>query len=200
VAVDHDPAMLARAERAWLDARGASPAGDLRLVEADLLGIRLGERFGLVFLALNSLLLLGDEDAQSAALRTMAAHLRDDGVAVVDAFLPDADDLRLYDGRVLLDWIREDPETGEQVAKLVSARHDAATGTVTLTQLFDAAPTGGGPVRRVTRTDRMRLVSAAELCRLATDSGLAVQMLAGDHQVTPFGPGAERAVLVCRLV
>ena len=31
-------------------------------------------------------------------------------------------------------------------------------------------------------------------------TGLATETLAGDHQVMPFGPGAERAVLVCRLV
>jgi SAM-dependent methyltransferase len=200
VAIDNDPAMLARAARAWDAVRGRRPKDALRPVEGDLTTIRLEERFGLVFLALNSLLLLAEADAQAAAFRTIAAHLRPDGLAVVDVVLPDASDLSLYDGRLLLEWLRDDPETGDQVAKLTSARHDAATGTVELTQLFDATPRFGGPVQRTVRRDQVRLVSAAELQRFALDAGLEVETLAGDHQVMPFGPGAERAVLVCRLV
>ena len=202
--VDIDAAMLARAELAWASAhppssRGRRKAvGALRLVADDLTTVRLDERFGLVLLALNSLLLLADETAQVAAFRTMAAHLRPGGLAVVDVFLPDADDLALYDGRLLLDWTRPDPETGDLVTKLSSGRHDAATGMVRLSTIFDAAPAEGGPLRRVVRSDAMRLVSAAELTRMATDAGLEVELLAGDHQLTPFGPGAERAVLLAR--
>jgi len=222
--IDRDTAMLARARAAWSSARpphasptGASPTnatptsatrrttrrrrtstGELRLVQADITDVRLDGRFGLVMLALNSLLLLADEGAQAAALETMAAHLATDGLAVVDVFLPDAGDLALYDGRLLLDWTRHDPETGDLVTKLSSGRHDAATGMITLTSLFDAVPAAGGPLRRVQRTDRMRLVSASELTRLAADAGMQVEVLAGDHQLTPFGPGAERAVLLAR--
>jgi SAM-dependent methyltransferase len=198
--VDNDPHMLARAARAWDGARGKWPPEALQLIEADLTTVRLAERFGLVILALNSLLLVGDADAQARALGTMAAHLRPDGIAVVDVFLPTADDLALYDGRLLLEWVRDDPESGEEVTKIASARHDAATSTVTLTQVFEATPGGGGSVTRRTRTDRMQLLSAWELRRLATDAGLVIETLAGDHQVMPFGPGAERAVLMCRLV
>lgn len=200
VALDHDPAMLARAEAAWARRRGRRPANGLRCVEADLLDARLDERFGLVFIGLNSLLLLADEGAQAAALRTMAAHLRPDGLAVVDVLLPDAHDLSLYDGRVLLEWVREDPETHEQVVKLASARHDAATATVELTQIFEATPPGGGSVRRSLRQDRLRLLGVRELVLLAEAAGLAVEQLAGDHQLSPMGPGVERAVMLARLV
>ena len=46
----------------------------------------------------------------------------------------------------------------------------------------------------------MRLVGASELVRMAADAGLAVEMLAGDHQMSPFGPGVDRAILLGRLV
>lgn len=200
VALDNDPAMLRRAEAAWSARRGRRAADRLRCVEADLTTVRLEERFGLVFIGLNSLLLLADGDAQAAAFRTMAAHLLPDGLAVVDVLVPDADDLALYDGRLLLEWVRPDPATGEQVVKLASARHDAATSTVELTVIFEASPPEGGAVRRSLRRDRLRLVSARELELLAQGAGLVVELLAGDHQLTPHGPGAERAVLVARLV
>lgn len=200
VALDNDPAMLARTAALWAARRGRRPADRLRTVEADLTTIRLDERFGLAFIGLNSLLLMADEDAQEAAFRTIAAHLAPDGLAVIDVLLPDAGDLALYDGRLLLEWVRSDPETGEQVVKLASARHDAATATVDLTQIFEASPPDGGPVRRVLRQDRLRLLTARELTLLAEAAGLVVEELVGDYQMTPLGPGAERAVLLARLV
>lgn len=200
VALDLDPASLARADRAWMERRGRRPRDRLRTVVADLTDARLDERFRMVLLALNSLLLVGSHAAQAAAFRTIAAHLRPDGLAVVDVLLPDVGDLSLYDGRLLLEWVRHDRETGEEVVKLAAARHDAATTSVTLTQVFDASPAVGGPVRRVTRTDTLLLLTKQQLCAMAEAAGLVVEDVGGDYQMTPFGPGAERAVLVARLV
>lgn len=197
--VDRDGAMLSRARRAW-GQRGKSGEARLALTQADLLELRLPERFGLVILALSTLPLVGDALAQEAALRTMAAHLAPEGLCVVDIWLPGADDLALYDGRLQLEWERVDPETGARVAKTTSARHDAATATVTLTQWFDEWPAPAGPVKRHARTDRLHLVGASQLVTLAEAAGLRVERLAGDHQMGPFGPGVERAVLVGALV
>lgn len=198
--VDHDPAMLERARRAWTRARPRRAPGSLELIEADLTSLRLPGRFGLVFLALNSLLLLADAEAQEAALRTMAHHLQPDGRAIVDVSLPDGADLAAYDGRLILDWLRTDPETGELVTRQSSARHDTASATVELIAVFDAVTPAGGPPRRTIRRDRLRLLGVAELCRMARDAGLSVEVLAEDHQITPIGPGAERVVLVAGTV
>ncbi len=199
-AVDLDPAMIERARAAWQRQMGSGQSGRLALVEADMLSLDLPDRFDLVILALNTLLLLGDRARQQAALETMTRHLSAEGVAVVDVWLPGASDLALYDGRLLLEWRRDDPETGECVAKTASALHDAATATVMLTQLFDAWPPEGGTLRRVSRVDALHLLGADELVAMAAAAGLAVERLAGDHQMGDFGPGAERTVLVARLV
>jgi SAM-dependent methyltransferase len=215
-AVDLDPAMLARAGAAWQRRRRGGPGhtaggtssprvspsgrGQLRLVEADATALHLTERFALAILALNTLLLLEDPERQLAALRALAEHLRPGGLAAIDVWLPGPGDLSLYDGRLLLEWLRDDPETGDKVAKLASAQFDSATATVTLTQMFDAWAPDGGLVSRVARCDRLRLVGAAELVRMARDSGLEVETLAGDHRMGPFGPGEERAILIGRLV
>jgi len=101
-AVDLDPAMLDRA-RAFAAREGVGE-DLLGFVEADLLDLRLPDagRFGLAFIGLNSLMILPSRDAQRRALRILADHLAPGGVAVVDVWLPDADDLARFDGRVVL--------------------------------------------------------------------------------------------------
>jgi SAM-dependent methyltransferase len=192
--VDLDPAMLERARRRAV-ASGAE--GRVTLVEADLVGLQLPDagRYGLAFLALNSLLVLPTRAAQRAALRTLAAHLRPGGVAVVDIWLPDADDLARYDGRVILEWPRLDPETGAIVTKAGSAQHDAASATVSVTTIFEEGGQGE-PTRRWVRRDRMRLVSADDLREFAQDAGLTVEIVAGDYGLGLPGPGSERAILI----
>lgn len=194
--VDIDPAMLDRA-RARATAAGAAAAERLQLVEADLVDLRLpaaGE-FWLAFIALNSLLVLPTRAAQRAAFRTLAEHLASGGVAAVDVWIPDADDLARFDGRISLEWPRLDPETGAIVTKVASAAHDAASASVTLTTIFEEGGQGTS-ARRWLRHDRLRLVSADELRGFAEDAGLVVEIVAGDYGLGPMGPGSERAVLI----
>jgi SAM-dependent methyltransferase len=194
-AVDLDPEMLDRARQRA--ARAGLEDGRLMLVEADLVGYRSADagRHALAFIALNSIMLLSTRDAQRAALATLAAHLQPGGVAAVDVWLPGAEDLVRFDGQLILEWIRTDPATGAVVTKTGSAIHDAATGTIALTAIFDEG-LPGEPPRRWVRQDRLRLISADELAGFAEDAGLQVELLAGGYDLTPIGPGSERAVLI----
>ncbi len=194
-AVDVDPAMLDRG-RARAAAAGVED-GRLTFVEADLLGLRLPDagRYGLAFIALNSLMLLASRPAQRDALATLAAHLAPGGLAVIDVWLPDAEDLARFDGRVILEWPRSDVESGHVVTKAGSAQHDAATGTVTLTSVYEVGPQGA-PAMRWVRRDVLRLIGADELAGLAEDAGLQVELMAGGYDLSPLGPGSDRAVLL----
>ncbi|MFL5778463.1 MAG: class I SAM-dependent methyltransferase [Chloroflexota bacterium] len=193
--VDIDPAMLARARERARRAGVAEPA--LALVEADLLGLTLptAGTFGLAFVALNSLMLLGSRDRQRAAVRVLAEHLAPGGLAVVDVWLPDAEDLARFDGRVILEWTRTDEATGAVVTKLGSAQHDAATAVVSLTTVFEEGRQGSSADRWV-RHDRLRLVTADELQGFADEAGLRTELMAGGYDLSPLGPGSERAILV----
>jgi SAM-dependent methyltransferase len=194
--LDLDPAMLNRARDRALTS-GEDAQRRLRWVEGDMIDARLPDAgtYRLALIALNSLLVLGARDAQREALRTMAAHLAPGGLAVVDVWQPDADDLARFDGRLILEWGREDPESGRQVTKVGSAQHDAASQSVALTTLYEVAEPGGA-VSRWMRTDRMRLVSADELRGFAEDAGLEVELMAGGYDLGPIAPGSERAILV----
>jgi hypothetical protein len=188
--------MLARAEAAW-DRADPAAAARLELVEADLLDLPAGHdgRYQLAILALNSLLLMGTRDRQRRALASLAGLLAPGGIAVVDVWQPRADDLARFDGRLMLEYQRPDPETGLVVTKTAAAWLDPAGSAVVLTTLYDEAPPGGTP-RRWSRTDRLRLIGADELTAFAEEAGLTVETLAGDYDLSPAGPGAERSILV----
>jgi SAM-dependent methyltransferase len=200
-AVDIDPAMLARLERRLATLADAEPELDSRVhaIQADLVGLEVpgGRRFKLAILALNSVLLLDSRDKQRAALETMARHLAPGGVAVVDVWLPAAHELARYDGRLSLEYVRTDPESGLVVTKTASAEHEPTRGRVELTAIYDEGESGG-PVRRWVRQDRLRLLSPDELLEMAEDGGLIVEQLAGSYDLEPLVNHDERAILIGR--
>ena len=63
--VDIDRHMLARARAAWMKQDAAEPGGSLSLVQADMTTLALEERFDLVILGFNSILLLPERGAQA---------------------------------------------------------------------------------------------------------------------------------------
>jgi len=211
VGVDLDPAMLERARRlaraeGVLPAPGTRPSPDgerLTLVEGDLIdaaelpGVAAAGPYQLAIFALNSILILNTPDRQRASFQTMARLLAPGGLAVVDAWLPVPADLTAFDGRVSLDWLRTDPETGLEVTKQSAAWFDPTSRLVTLTTIFEEGAPGTAPVRW-TRHDALRFITADELVSYATDAGLQVELLAGDHDLSPLSPGSDRAVLLAR--
>ncbi|HEY7132192.1 MAG TPA: methyltransferase domain-containing protein [Candidatus Limnocylindrales bacterium] len=196
--VDLDPAMLERAAARRDEMPGAA-AGEIELIEADLLDLRLpgAGSFSLAFIALNTLFLLATRERQRAAVRVLADHLAPGGLAVVDVWLPETEDLARFDGRLMLEYDRADPETGFTVTKLAAARHDPTTGVVDLTSIFEEGR-AGEPATRWIRRDALRLVGADELRAMAEDAGLEIEMIAGSYDLDPLRPGSDRAVLVAR--
>ena len=117
--------------------RRASSGGALESLEADVTTVSLAERFDLVIVALNSVLLLDGRDAQRDLFATVSRHLAPRGRAVIDVWLPSPDDLAVYDGRLVLDWVRNDAQTGRHVAKQTAARYESAARTAQVTTIFD---------------------------------------------------------------
>ncbi|MES2209049.1 MAG: class I SAM-dependent methyltransferase [Chloroflexota bacterium] len=196
--VDLDPAMIARAERR-AEAAGPDTARRVRLVRGDLHEVPIpgAGSFGLGIIALNSILLLGRPREQRHAIAILAGLLAPGGIAVVDAWLPLAEDLVRFDGRLGLEWVRTDPDTGFDVVKTAAAWYDSATRAVTLTTIFDEARPGGTVVRWV-REDALQLLSAEDLRLYAEDAGLEVEVIAGDYSLAPLEPGDGRVVMVAR--
>ena len=197
-AVYLDTTMLVRASRRAA-AAGSATARRLTLEHADVVGLALptAGTFRLAFIGLNSILLLRSLDAQRAAWRALAGHLAPGSLAAVDVWLPDAQDVARYDGRVHLEYVRPDPDSGRWVTKSASAQHDGATRTVALTTIYEEGEQGEPPVRWI-RRDVVRLTSADEQRALAEEAGLAVELIAGGYDLEPLGPHDERAIILAR--
>jgi SAM-dependent methyltransferase len=194
VGVDDDPAMLARAGK-------RAPA--LQLIACDMVAaqsdprVRAAGPYRLAILGLNSILLLASAERQRAVIHGMAELLAPGGIAVLDVWQPSPTDLVAFDGRLSLEWLRSDPETGREVTKTVAAWFDSASRLVTLTTIFDEGLPGEPPLRW-TRTDALRLLTVDELSSFTEGAGLVVEQLAGDHELRPLEPGSDRVVLVAR--
>ncbi len=197
VAVDRDRHMLDRARQRWTQSSDVADRGSLDLVESDLTRYSPDGRFDLVLIAFNSLLLLDRETELPAALETVARALDADGRAVIDVWLPAPEDLALYDGRLVLDWVRPDDERDEWVSKSTAARYLSASRTAEVTSFFDAWQDGETP-RRTMRQDRISFVTASELTTAASAAGLVVETLAGDYELNPMAADSDRVVLICR--
>jgi hypothetical protein len=171
----------------------------LRLIEGDARTVRLDDAgsYGLAVIPLNSIFLFGSRADQAASVATLAAHLAPGGVAVVDCWLPDADDLARYDGRLILEWVREEPVTGRTVTKTGAAWYDAALRVVRLTTTFEASH-AGEPAARWIRQDRLRLVDPDELAAFAVAAGLQVELVAGGYELEPLDSRSDRVVMVAQ--
>jgi len=200
VGVDDDPAMLARGQRAWDAQQGSPKTAAIEFVEADMRTYRSDVEFGFVLLAINTMLLMPDDASRLAVLTTARVNMRQGGLLAVDVLDPHAEEMESYDGRIHLEWLRVDPETGDQVTKLISARQDPDDGSLALTQLFDAIPAGGGPVRRFARLDMLHLAEASHWRALAHEAGFDEVDIKGDYLLSPHGASSHRVILTARLV
>jgi SAM-dependent methyltransferase len=187
--VDLSPAMLALA--------GERTAGRaVRLVEADMRTLDLGERFDAVLVPLGGLQHLETTDDLVAALETIASHLADDGLAVIDVEAPNADDFTPGAQPLVEHWTRVGRVDGAdtQVTKLVSVDARPAEGLRDVTWHFDVQPADGA-LRRVTERFTMRTITAAELDLAARLAGLVVTGEFGGYDLEPYDDTSARLVV-----
>jgi SAM-dependent methyltransferase len=162
--VDSSAEMLAR-----LAAR--DPQGRVRTTVGDMVDDLPDGPFGLVLAAYNTLFNLRDAPRQAACFRAVAERLADDGVFVVEAFVPDAhsgEDVSLrsmHADRVVLSVSRHDE------------RRQVAEGQ------FVELSEGGG-VRL--RPWAIRWSTPDQLDAMATAAGLYLVQRAADFTGTPF--------------
>src|SRR5207247_4597468 len=153
VGLDRSAAMLERAER-----RARRADVEVRWVEGDMRAFSFNEAFALVFVALNSFLMLDPNDRWSCLAR-VREHLAPRGRVAIDVFQPDPEVVVGLDGGVVDEWERVDPENARAVREFSSsgANAEGVTQRIWYDELAD-----NGEVHRIGGTTTLHYLYRRE--------------------------------------
>lgn len=184
VGLDLAPAMLAAA-------RARAPAAVF--VEGDMRAFDLGETFGLVFVARNSLLHLHGADELLACFACVRRHLRPGGIFAFDVFNPNVALLARAPGERAEVMRLRHPERGTVLAEQTSD-YDAAAQVNRATWYFSAR---GAPDFLVAPL-HLRSIFPQELPLLLAAAGLTLDARHGGFAGETFTGQSARQVCLCR--
>jgi SAM-dependent methyltransferase len=195
VGLDISAAMLEVARRK-VDAAGLAPRVCLEL--GDMRDFDLGRRFGLVFIALNSLMHLESREEQRRALAAAGRHLTAAGRLVIDLFHPDvALPEPSQEGQLFLHCLKV-LEDGVQVLHFQSPTVDRGSQIVSMANYYDEVQ-ADGTLRRYVAPFTLRYLTRGELELLVPQAGLELEALYGSYDLDPFEGHSPRMVAVLRL-
>jgi len=195
VGLDSSMRMLARLE-ARLDPETAQR---VRLVEGDMREFDLaGEKFDLIYCALDTFEHLLTTADQLAALRCVAKHLAKGGLFVAELRTLTGVDWSTEPSPLVAEWTRPDPVTGGPVTKMRSGIALPAAQTTTDFLIFDRI-LADGTLRRRAFDVTLRVTGRYEMELLLARAGLRLTGLYGDAGLSPFDDDSDRMVIVAEL-
>jgi SAM-dependent methyltransferase len=189
VGLDRSAAMLERAER-----RARRANVEVRWVEGDMRAFSFNEAFALIFVALNSFLMLAPDDRWSCLAR-VREHLAPRGRVAIDVFQPDPEVVVGLDGGVVDEWERMDPESGRAVHKFSSSRAnvDGVTQRIWYDEMAD-----DGTVRRIGGTTTLHYLYRREADLLFSEAGFNIETLHGDYDGNPADATSRKLLVVAK--
>ena len=168
-----------------VDRLRAKPGGDaLTVVVGDLCDVTLPDRYALVFIAFNSFFNVLSQDAQVRAFENVARHLTEDGVFVMEAFVP------AFLVGMRNDQYVEAEAIGTDEVRLDLLRHDGATQVIEENHVTLRA--GGITFNPVVQ----RYAWPAELDLMARIAGLRLRDRYGSWRRDPFTKRSDLHVSV----
>lgn len=184
--VDFTPSMLA-------GARAKAPEHRGRFLKGDMRKVRLGRKFGLVFIPFNSLQNTYTIADVERVFATVKAHLKPGGIFAFDIFNPDLGFMVRGEKPRKAD-IRFRLPDGRKVEIDEVARYDAArqVNRVTWTHHVGAA-------RPVARKLDMRCFYPLEMEALLKYNGFKVLGKYGWYDKSPFASESRKQIYVCKM-
>lgn len=186
--IDLSPGMLAEARRKSREGGTRS-----RYLDGDIRQFALNERFGLIFIAGNSIWHLLDIDSFDACMSCVRQHLAEEGHFIVDVFVPN---LR----RLLVDpQIRErlseydDPSGSGRVVVTQSSHYDAIS-QISSVRTFHKFPDG----TEIEGSFDLKMYFPQELQALWRHNGLRLVEAYGGYDETPLTTMSGRQIYVLR--
>lgn len=193
VGLDLAPAMLGRA-RAKAKDEGLEAA--VSFIEGDMCTARLDREFPLVMMGGQPLFFLKDDDALSAALETVRAHVAPGGrwaagVPVLRA--PAAADMQ---NRLHFTCEVRHPVTGQRVAIWDASSIDEVRQIATRRRITETLDEEGLVLERRHSTQTLYYRHPAELRRLIEQAGFRLERTYGGYDKRPFGSASNHLIWV----
>ena len=161
-------------------ARRRPGGGRVTWIEGDARTLRLDDRFDLIVLTGHAFQVFLTEDDQRAVLKTIAAHLSENGCFVFDSRNPTHRAWQRWTPEQSREYLNH-PDLG-RIETWTDASLDAATGVVTYSTLHRVAATG----EVFDASSRIRFTPKDALTRLIDEAGLAVERWMGDWTGAPW--------------
>lgn len=193
-AVDNDLAMLD-----VLTARAAAEGlvDRIHTTQGDLSAPPLPEGVGLVMIAMNTLQVLTDPEAQVACLSAVARCLRPDGEVVFDLTVPSFADIEDALGDVRRTAVQHDPLSGDMlVHSAVYDELDPVTQTLRFRIIVERRGADGAGGREE-REHVVHLFTPTEVVHLVARAGLRIIDRFGSFRGEPLTGDSERQVYRC---
>ena len=165
----------------------------VELHQLDVRSFRLGRRFKLAIVALDSFGLLVEQADQLRALRALGRHLAFDGLLVLDLANGNQRGAEAAE-ETSLKLLGAGP-SGGSLTKLVHRRTDHAEQLDYLLHCYDETEPGGR-LRRTIVELQLRYFTRFELQLLLERAGFEIESLFGDYDLTPFDASSERLIAV----
>ncbi|CAA9546534.1 MAG: hypothetical protein AVDCRST_MAG19-302 [uncultured Thermomicrobiales bacterium] len=180
-----------------VDEAGVAPRVTLHRGGMTDAGAAPGGPFGLVIVALNSLLHLPTAAAQREALAAARGVLDPRGQLVIDVLNPSPEALRSLEQGVAHEgtWRLA---SGDRVDKFAARRVAPSTQRID-TELWYDRLTGDGTVRRTATGYPMRYVHPAELELMLELTGFAEWRIYGGYDLDPFEDLSERLIVTAEV-
>ncbi len=199
--VDLSPGMLARAQAKRED---LPPSKRMRLTfqQGDMRSVRLGEKYGAVVLAFNTLMHMTEDDDLLATLQTARAHLEPQGLFHLDLHTPfpeinePRDPQGRYDPEEMID-----PRNGDRYIVTENNRYDPRRQINEMRFYFQQVDRAGRDIGdERCAVLRLRVLFPRELDLFLRLAGFEV---IGDwddfERSTPFSGGGGRRIMMARL-
>jgi ubiquinone/menaquinone biosynthesis C-methylase UbiE len=165
------------------------------LAQQDMRDLELDSPFSFVFVVSSSFQHLLTIDDQLAVLARVRRHLSPGGLFLVDLFNPDLSRLLDFQGRVTLDKIMTDPETGRPILKYHSQTVDLGQQTVYTTLIMDELD-DRGQVQRTLFPFPLRYMFRGEVELLLRHAGFALEAVYGSYDLDEYSGDSERLIAV----
>ena len=193
VGLDLSASMLAHART-----KAKTAAVEIEFVVGDCRSFDLGRKFGLIFMAFNSMQHLHDYASLAALFSNVRKHLAEGGRFVFDVFNPKLEILARASRDRRLEREYEDPDGKGTMGFEHSGTYDDAT-QVSHIRCYFARRSANGEEAEVREEElHLRSFFPQELDLLVRSQGFAIVEKFGNFERKAFGSGDPEQVMMCR--